>query len=67
MTTVDAGVPIDDEPSRPPPRDLSRAFDLLASMPRDFFKGGRHQPGAQERPPLKVLLGKGTRGHIPRT
>ena len=38
---------------RKPPRDLSGAFDLLASMPKDFFKGGRRQPKAQERPPLK--------------
>jgi antitoxin VapB len=38
---------------RKPPRDLSAAFDLLASMPRDFFKGGRRQPRSQERPPLE--------------
>jgi antitoxin VapB len=37
---------------RKPARDLSRAFDLLASMPKDFFKGGRRQPKSQERPPL---------------
>ena len=37
---------------RQPARDLTAAFDLLASMPKDVFKGGRRQPKAQERPPL---------------
>jgi antitoxin VapB len=38
---------------RKPSRDLSAAFDLLASMPKDFFKGGRRQPKSQRRPPLE--------------
>ncbi|MGA3024026.1 MAG: AbrB/MazE/SpoVT family DNA-binding domain-containing protein [Bryobacteraceae bacterium] len=35
---------------RKPPRDLSGAFDLLASMPKDLFKGGRCQPKALQTP-----------------
>jgi len=38
---------------RRPQRSLSAAFDLLASMPKDFFKGGRRQPKSQDRPPFK--------------
>jgi antitoxin VapB len=37
---------------RRPPDDLAAAFDLLASMPRDVFKGGRRQPKSQQRPLL---------------
>jgi antitoxin VapB len=34
---------------RKPPRDLAPAFELLAGLSADFFKGGRRQPKAQRR------------------
>jgi antitoxin VapB len=37
---------------RKPRRNLSAAFDLLASMPDDFFADGRDDPPPQDREPL---------------
>ncbi len=37
---------------RKPSRNLGRAFDLLSSLSKDFFRGGRRQPKAQRRTPL---------------
>jgi len=34
---------------RRPPANLARAFEILTSLPNDFFKGGRRQPKAQKR------------------
>ena len=34
------------------PKNLSAAFDLLATMPDDFMADGRTDPPAQERPGL---------------
>lgn len=34
------------------PENLSPAFELLAGMPRDFFKGGRRQPKQDKRAKL---------------
>jgi antitoxin VapB len=31
------------------PRNLAQAFDLLAGLSADFFKGGRKQPRPQKR------------------
>ena len=31
------------------PRNLGRAFDLLAGLSPDFFRGGRKQPKPQKR------------------
>lgn len=36
--------------ARPP--SLAPAFELLAGLSRDFFKGGRRQPKPQKRTPL---------------
>ncbi len=32
------------------PRNLAPAFELLAGLSADFFKGGRKQPRPQKRP-----------------
>jgi antitoxin VapB len=37
---------------RKPRRNLSEAFDLLSSMPDDFFAEGRDDPPPQDREPL---------------
>jgi antitoxin VapB len=37
---------------RKPRRDLSEAFDLLATMPDDFFAEGRDDSPPQDREPL---------------
>ena len=34
---------------REQPPSLKKAFDLLAGMPKDFFKGGRRQPKLDKR------------------
>jgi antitoxin VapB len=34
---------------RKPAKNLAHVFDLLASLPRDFMKGGRRQPKPQKR------------------
>jgi antitoxin VapB len=36
---------------RKKPENLADAFELLASMPDDFFEDGRHDPPPQEREP----------------
>lgn len=35
---------------RKPPRNLARAFDLLAGLSADFFAEGRKQPKLRKRP-----------------
>jgi len=42
----------DDLILRSPKKDLGRAYDILRSMPKDFFRGGRRQPKMQEREDL---------------
>ncbi len=37
---------------RKPPRNLARAFDLLAGLSSDFLAQGRKQPKPQKRPRL---------------
>ena len=37
---------------KPTPRNLTKAFDLLADMSDDFMEGGRFQPAVQDREPL---------------
>lgn len=37
---------------RKPQRNLREAFDALASMPRDFFAGGRKDQPPQKREPF---------------
>jgi antitoxin VapB len=37
---------------RKPRRNLSEVFDLLATMPEDFFAEGRDDPPPQDREPL---------------
>jgi antitoxin VapB len=37
---------------RKPRKNLSEAFDLLATMPDDFFADGRDDPAPQDREPL---------------
>lgn len=34
------------------PRNLGKAFDLLAGLSRDFFRGGRKQGKPRRRPAL---------------
>jgi antitoxin VapB len=37
---------------REAPQNLAPAFELLAGLSRDFFKGGRRQPKLDQRPGL---------------
>jgi len=34
---------------RKPPENMAKAFEILTSLPKDFFSGGRKQPKAQRR------------------
>jgi antitoxin VapB len=37
---------------RKKPTNLSEAFEILTSMPSDFFSEGREDPPSQERDPI---------------
>jgi antitoxin VapB len=38
---------------RPLPKGLERAYELLTSLPRDFFAGGRRDDPPQRREPIE--------------